>query len=214
MSDDRGFVTGAPEAMATQLPDVRDKLRRVAKYQRAVIFAVLVNLILNLVFGRSGEVSAVVLLIAISLWLMICGISAVLVALLAHELYDIGRAIVCGVLVHREPVGDKVPDDAWHQGWFLGCQSEPNPVTPASANATRGCRHQSVGLCASAESAGLPVAAAAIWTHTPVTRLSASSRRQGSDTFSRPEHCHSVPAFATTTKRMRSPWRDSACFSC
>jgi hypothetical protein len=83
----------------------KEKLRRVAKYQRAVIFAVLVNVILNVVFGATREASPAVWLILMALALVVVGISMASIALLANELYGVGRAVLCGLLVVVPCVG-------------------------------------------------------------------------------------------------------------
>src|SRR5262245_31407011 len=89
--EDRSGDTGTASA-------AKEKLRRVAKYQRAVLFAVLVNFILNIVSLdiRPAPTSTFVLL---GLGLIVGVISAVSIALLANELYGTGRAVLCAVLV-------------------------------------------------------------------------------------------------------------------
>ena len=78
----------------------REKLRRVAKYQQWVIYAVLANLLVYLGavalqiagFEAIGQLM-ILLLLPIALFAMVA------IALLANELYNVAVAVVCALLM-------------------------------------------------------------------------------------------------------------------
>jgi Mn2+/Fe2+ NRAMP family transporter len=92
-----------PQAESYQSPfstaPNRDKLQRVAKYQRWVIFALLANIVVNiLAFGTMTQSLPVRLgVLVISLVVVVFAITSIV--LLAKEVINIGVAILCGILM-------------------------------------------------------------------------------------------------------------------
>lgn len=78
---------------------LKDKLRRVAKYQRAVIFALLVNIVVNVVVTSAGELPLPAAIGLLVLILCVVVITIASIFLLARELYSIGIAVLCAVLM-------------------------------------------------------------------------------------------------------------------
>jgi hypothetical protein len=89
-----------PAGMTPGPPGVdREKLRRVARYQQWVIYAILANIGINIAsMAVRGQDPLLQLgIVAVALVILILVIAAI--GLLANELMGIGMAIVCGVLM-------------------------------------------------------------------------------------------------------------------
>ena len=97
MADDADleFVEDALRPSTTS----KDRLRRVAKYQRAVILAIVANLVLNIVAMASREFPPAALLMLLFLMLCIVAIMIASVFFLSRELYSIGIAVFCALLM-------------------------------------------------------------------------------------------------------------------
>lgn len=77
----------------------REVLRRVARYQQAVLYALLVNVLFNVVtlgLRSRGGLAALVLLVAA---VLIIGVTMVVVFRLANELYNAGIGALCAILM-------------------------------------------------------------------------------------------------------------------
>ena len=90
-------MVGGP---AASMQEGRDKLRRVAKYQQWVIYALLVNIVINIVamVARSQDNVAVSLGVGV-MALAIAAFAMVAIFLLAKELYHIAAAVVFAILM-------------------------------------------------------------------------------------------------------------------
>jgi len=77
----------------------KEKLRTVAKWQRAVICALLANIVINIVLMsfRDGEVLAPLLILGLAFVVVLIAVASI--ALLANELYGTGLAVLCAVLM-------------------------------------------------------------------------------------------------------------------
>ena len=77
----------------------RDKLRRVAKYQRWVLFALLANISANVLsFATVGQ-ELPIRLVAIAIGLGVALLAVASIFLLAKELINTGIAVLCGILM-------------------------------------------------------------------------------------------------------------------
>lgn len=77
----------------------KDKLRRVAKYQRTVIVALVANLVVSIVARSARELPPLGALALLFLILCVVVIAVVSIFLLGRELYSTGMAVVCAVLM-------------------------------------------------------------------------------------------------------------------
>jgi hypothetical protein len=78
----------------------REKLRRVARYQQWVLYALLVNIAFNVgTIALRGQDNAVVALAILGVALVIIVLTMVSIALLASELYNVGIAVLCAILM-------------------------------------------------------------------------------------------------------------------
>jgi hypothetical protein len=79
----------------------RDKLRRVARYQQWVLYALLGNIGVNVaVLGdKGGGFEATGNLLAIVLGLPIVGFAMFAIFMLAREVYNVAAGIVCAILM-------------------------------------------------------------------------------------------------------------------
>ena len=85
---------------AASMTEGREKLRRVAKYQQWVIYALLVNIVINVVamVARNQDNLAVSLGVGVAA-LAIAVFAMVAIFLLAKELYNVGLAVLCAILM-------------------------------------------------------------------------------------------------------------------
>jgi hypothetical protein len=98
MSDDTTFNSRNEDA-AGRSADSRDKVRRVAKYQRVVIFAIMANLVVNIVSLSARELPPLAALGLLFLILCVVAIAIAAVFLLSRELYSVGIAVLCAALM-------------------------------------------------------------------------------------------------------------------
>lgn len=88
----------ASMASANQGPD-REKLRRVARYQRYVIFALLSNIILNIVSLASGRVDPSVRLALLGLIIVVGLLTMFSTFMLGKEVVHVVIAVFCSLLM-------------------------------------------------------------------------------------------------------------------
>ncbi len=84
----------------------REKLRRVAKYQKWVIYALLVNIVMNIALNavamsaqQPGAGSLLIFLGVLFVALIIAGITMVAVFMLANEVYSAAGGVLCAILM-------------------------------------------------------------------------------------------------------------------
>ena len=84
----------------------REKLRRVAKYQKWVIYALLVNIVMNIALNavamsaqQPGAGSLLILLGILFVALIIAGITMVAVFMLANAVYSAAGGVLCAILM-------------------------------------------------------------------------------------------------------------------
>jgi hypothetical protein len=78
----------------------REKLRRVAKYQQWVLYALLATICINITsFAARQADSLVVNLVVLVVALAIAIVSMVAIFLLANELYNAGIGVLCAILM-------------------------------------------------------------------------------------------------------------------
>jgi hypothetical protein len=93
----------SPQPLPSMLPTGsgvdREKIRRVAQYQKYVLYSLLANIAINVVsFGVAGQGgAAAVAVIVVSLAVVVCGMVAIFH--LARELMGTGIAVLCTVLM-------------------------------------------------------------------------------------------------------------------
>jgi hypothetical protein len=91
----------SPQPLPSTLPTGidREKVRRVAQYQKYVLYALLANIAINVVsFGLAGRGMIVAMLVlAVGLAVIACGMVAIFH--LARELMGTGIAVLCTVLM-------------------------------------------------------------------------------------------------------------------
>ncbi len=92
---DPDFEVNESAARSSEL----DSLRAVAKWQRAVIFALLANITMNIVWMAMQEPGLGVTLLLLTLTLVVLVIAVSSIFMLARELYDTGPAILCALLM-------------------------------------------------------------------------------------------------------------------
>jgi hypothetical protein len=79
--------------------DTREPARRVAKYQRLVIYALLANILINVIsFATMGQ-DAAVRLVVLVLALCVAAFAMTAIFLLAKELINVGVGILCAILM-------------------------------------------------------------------------------------------------------------------
>lgn len=87
-----------PEYPAAQGPE-REKLYRVAKYQRWVIYALLANIAVNILgFALMGQGLAVAMAV-VALSLAVVAFAIISVFLLAKEVINVGVAVLCALMM-------------------------------------------------------------------------------------------------------------------
>lgn len=92
----------SPEEVPSTTPfpqDHREKLRRVAKYQRWVLLAVLLNICATIVAIAVPRDSLIVSLMILAVALAILVFAVTSVVMLAGELWNVGIAILCAILM-------------------------------------------------------------------------------------------------------------------
>jgi hypothetical protein len=78
----------------------RDKLRRVARYQQFVIYALLANIVLNVTsMAIRGQQSAAVAIVVLLVALVVVACSMVAMFLLANELMGVVPGVLCALLM-------------------------------------------------------------------------------------------------------------------
>jgi hypothetical protein len=77
----------------------RDKLRRVAKYQQWVIYALLANICANIASIAAGQADLAIRMGILVVALAIAVFAMVAIFLLANELYNAGIGVLCAVLM-------------------------------------------------------------------------------------------------------------------
>ncbi|HUE71023.1 MAG TPA: hypothetical protein VMP01_09050 [Pirellulaceae bacterium] len=85
----------------------REKLRRVAKYQKWVIYALLVNIVMNIALNgvamsarQPGTAANLLILLAVLVVaLVIAAITMVAVFMLANEVYSAASGVLCAILM-------------------------------------------------------------------------------------------------------------------
>jgi hypothetical protein len=79
----------------------REKLRRVARYQQFVLYALLANILVNVIVlaGRGAGFENIAGLLALVLGLPVAVFGMVAIFLLANELYNAGVGVLCAVLM-------------------------------------------------------------------------------------------------------------------
>jgi hypothetical protein len=77
----------------------REKLRRVAKYQQWVIYALLANIIMNVVglAGGQAELPVRMGILVVALAVAVCAMVSIF--LLANELYNVGIGVLCAIVM-------------------------------------------------------------------------------------------------------------------
>jgi hypothetical protein len=78
----------------------REKLRRVARYQQWVLYALLANIAFNVgAMALRGQDNIVIAIGILAAFLVIIVLTMVSIALLASELYNVGIAVLCAILM-------------------------------------------------------------------------------------------------------------------
>jgi hypothetical protein len=79
----------------------RDKLRRVARYQQWVLYALLANIVINVLVMANAMAgySAILATIGTLVGLLVVVAGMVAIYLLAKEIYNVGIGVLCAVLM-------------------------------------------------------------------------------------------------------------------
>jgi hypothetical protein len=92
-----------PDNMAPQAAGAgvdREKLRRVARYQQWVLYSLLANIAFNVgAMGLRGQGNSAIAIGIFAAALIIIVLTMVSIALLASELYNVGIAVLCAILM-------------------------------------------------------------------------------------------------------------------
>ena len=77
----------------------REKLRRVARYQQWVIFAIVAQVGVNIASFAAGRQDPLIQLVIVAVALVVLIFVITAIGLLANELMGLGVAILCGILM-------------------------------------------------------------------------------------------------------------------
>jgi hypothetical protein len=91
--------TTLPPAASLDRYGDREKLRRVAKYQKWVIYALLVSIVMNIIAMSARQAGIAVNLAVLAAALVVAGLSMAAIFLLANELHNAGIGVLCAILM-------------------------------------------------------------------------------------------------------------------